>query len=89
MPIEMPLKAGEGASGQGEEALLLPLPETQPCFVRHTKSVWEATQSFEVSWIEGCRSTGTGTFSPMDQIVNNSCNHSHTQPHLLQDPRDS
>lgn len=81
VPIEMPLKTRKGGHGQGEEALLLPLSGAEPCFVIHTKSMWEATQSFEDSWIEG----GTELrhrriWSNVFKRFNNSCASSHTQP---------
>lgn len=90
VPIEMPLMAREGGSGQGEEAILLLLSGTQPCFVIHTKSMWEATRSFEDSWIEGVSERRhRHIWSNVFKHFNNSCAHSHTQHHLLWDPRDT
>lgn len=90
VPIEMPLKAREVGSGQGEEALLLLLSGTQPCFIIHTKSMWEATRSFEDSWREGVSERRhRHIWSNVCKHFNNSCTRSHTQSHLLRDPRDT
>lgn len=60
--------------GQGEEAPLLPLSGTEPCFVIHTKSMWEATRSFEDSWIEGVSELGHRLiWSNVFKYFNNSC----------------
>lgn len=90
VPIEMPLKAREGRSGQGEEALLLPLSGTQPCFVRYTKSMRETPQSSEDSWTEGMsKRWHRHIWSKVFKLFNISCVYSHTQPHLPRDPRDT